>query len=100
MMNRFGSFFLGIIVGAALCYGASNFHVVRAQDGFHLVQKVRAGLADAYVDVRTFAVSDWSARPDLVAALVRENKQYIMTGNAAEAIQQQVKQLVPPWPKQ
>jgi len=100
-MNRFGSFMFGVMVGAALCYGASNYHLIRAQDGFHAVHKERAGFAEAYVDVRSFGVSDWSAHPALVASLIHENKQSIMTGNAAEAIQQQVNQLVPnSWPKQ
>lgn len=98
-MFRILSFPMGIAAGALLCYGATNYHLVRANDGFHLVQKRQAQLAEAYVDVRTFGVGDWTKHPALAAAIVAENKQYIMDGAAANSLQGGLSQL-PGWPAQ
>lgn len=51
-MRRIYGFVFGIGLGALACLGAMNYHVVRAQDGFHLVQKQHARLGQAYVDTR------------------------------------------------
>lgn len=98
-MPRIFSFLLGVAAGVMLCYGATNYHVVRAQDGFHLVHKQRARLAEAYVDVRSFGISDWTSHTELAAALTAENKQYVMEGAAANALQSGLSQL-PSWPQQ
>lgn len=78
MMNRIVTFLLGIATGVVMCFGATNYHIVRANDGFHLVHKQRSRMSEAYVDVRGFGVSDWSNRPELAAELVADNKQYVM----------------------
>lgn len=96
-MPRIFSFLMGAAVGALLCYGATNYHVVRADDGIHLINKQRARLAEAYVDVREFGVGDWASHTDLAAALVAENKQYLMEGAAAKSLQGGLSQL-PAWP--
>lgn len=98
-MPRILSFPMGVAAGAMLCYGATNFHVVRADDGFHLVHKQRARLAEAYVDVRQFGVGDWAQHTDLAAAIVADNKQYIMEGAASNSLQGGLSQL-PGWPAQ
>lgn len=98
-MPRIFSFLLGVAAGVMLCFGATNYHVVRAQDGFHLVHKQRARLAEAYVDVRKFGVGDWSSHSELAAALVADNKQSIMTDAAANSVQDGLSQL-PNWNQQ
>ncbi len=98
-MPRIFSFLLGVAAGVMLCYGATNYHVVRAQDGFHLVHKQRARLAEAYVDVRAFGVGDWTNHAELAAALTAENKQYVMEGAAANTVESGLSQL-PGWPQQ
>ena len=98
-MPRLLSFLLGVAAGAMLCYGATNYHLVRAQDGFHLVHKSRARLAEAYIDVREFGVGDWANHAELASALVAENKQYVMDGAAGNSLQSGMNQL-PKWPQQ
>jgi hypothetical protein len=98
-MPRIFSFFTGMVAGAFLTMGAMNFHVVRAQDGFHLVHKIRPQLSETYLDVRSFGVSDWSAHPDLVADLLHDNQQSLMQGSAANSLQQGAQQLTPSWPQ-
>jgi hypothetical protein len=95
-MRRILSFPLGIAVGAMLCYGATNFYVVRADDGIHLVHKQRARLSEAYVDVREFDAGDWSRHAELAAALVAENKQQLMGSAVANSLQNGLSQL-PAW---
>src|SRR5262245_13099180 len=98
-MQRVMSFLLGVAAGVMLCWGATNYHVVRAEDGFHLVHKQRARLAEAYVDVRAFGVSDWAKHPELASALVAENKQSVMQGAATNTFQGGLSQL-PNWSQQ
>ncbi len=69
---------VGTSPALVLCFGATNYHIVRANDGFHLVHKQRSRMSEAFVDVRSFSVEDWSNRPELAAELVADNKQYVM----------------------
>jgi hypothetical protein len=98
-MQRVMTFMLGVAAGVMLCWGATNYHVVRAADGFHLVEKQRARLAEAYVDVRAFGVSDWANHPDLASALVAANKQSVMQSAAVNTFQGGLSQL-PNWSQQ
>jgi len=77
--RRIYSFVFGLGVGALVCLGVMNFHIVRANDGFHLVQKHHAKLAQSYVDVRQFSALDWADNADLTAALVSDSKEYMTT---------------------
>ena len=76
---RLYAFALGIGVGASVCLGVMNFHIVRARDGFYLVQKHHAKLTQTYVDTREFDARDWAENADLAAALTADNKGYLMT---------------------
>jgi hypothetical protein len=98
-MPRLFSFMSGMVAGALLTLGAMNFHVVRGQDGFHLIHKIRPQLTETYLDVRSFGVSDWTAHPELVADLIHDNKQSLMEGSAANSMQQGAQQLAPGWPQ-
>ena len=99
-MSRLGTFLFGMIVGFLLYAGVTNFHVVRARDGFHLVAKQNANLSETYVDIRQFSLSDWTNHPQLAAALAKANKQYLIGDAAAASLQEGVNQLVPAWPDQ
>src|SRR5262249_18362940 len=95
MMSRLSSFFLGLVAGAVLLHVTTNFHVVRASDGFHLIAKQPARLSETFVDVRTFKMSDWAARPQLANALVQANQGQLLGDSAAGALRQSVNQLIP-----
>ena len=99
-MSRFGSFLLGVVIGAALLHVAMNFHVVRATDGFHMVAKQPARFSEVYVDIRQYSMSDWAGHPQLASDLVQANKQNLIGGSATNAIQDGINQLAPAWPKQ
>ncbi len=73
-VSRIGDFVMGVVCGGALTAGTMNFHVVRANDGVHLVRKLTAGINEPYVDVRNFSASDWADHKALAAAIVRSGK--------------------------
>jgi hypothetical protein len=80
--------FVGVFaLGALSCFGAMNYHIVRAQDGFHLVQKNHARLGGAYVDTRSFDAATWGAHPDLVLALRADNEQMLVNEAAPGVLQ-------------
>jgi hypothetical protein len=98
-MPRLFSFLTGMVAGAFLVLGAMNFHIVRAQDGFHMIHKIRPNLSESYLDIRSFGVSDWTAHPDLVADLIHDNKQSLMEASTANSLQQGIQQVAPAWPQ-
>jgi hypothetical protein len=73
-MSRLGDFVMGVICGGALTVGSMNFHVVRANDGMHVVRKLTTGVEDTYVDIREFTPADWNTHRVLAAAIVRAGK--------------------------
>ena len=85
--GRFYPFALGIGVGMSLCFGLMNFHVVRARDGFHLVQKRHGTLGQVYVDARLFSETDWTNHSELAAAMTAANKEYLMLGMPEDLIE-------------
>jgi hypothetical protein len=85
--------------GAVLMYSATLYHVVRATDGIHLVAKQPPRLAETYVDIRNFTMTDWASHPQLASALVQGNQQRLLGDSAAGAVRDAVKQALPEWPK-
>lgn len=77
-MKRAKGFLTGVVVGALGMYGAMTYHVVRASDGLHLIPKVHPGLAEVYVDIRSFDAGDWNAHRNLAAALVKADKESLI----------------------
>jgi hypothetical protein len=67
--------------------GLMNFHVVRARDGFQLVQKRHAMLGQVYVDATQFSETDWMDHSELAAAMTADNKEYLMKGLPANPVQ-------------
>ena len=78
-------FFLGVIVGAVLVFGAQRYHIVRAKDGVYVVPKLSADFNEAYVDIREFGVSDWANHKELAAALVKAQYNHLLEDSAAES---------------
>lgn len=79
-MRHSGTFFAGFGVGALVCLGVMSFQIVRAPDGFHILQKHHARLGQVYVDTREYGPADWSDDTDLAEGLKAANKEYVMKG--------------------
>jgi hypothetical protein len=73
-MRRIWTFVSGIVVGGILIFAAMNYHIIRADDGFHVVPKLDAQLALTYADIRGFTVADWAKNSELAAALMNANR--------------------------
>ncbi len=86
-------FIFGIGLGVLGCLATMNFHVVRAQDGFHLVQKQHARLGQAYVDTRQFSDTDWTQNPELVASIRADSGQGLVNETSPGFFQQGVNRL-------
>ncbi len=93
-MRRLMTFFLGMVTGGALLFGAMNYHLIRAQDGVYFVPKIEHKLAAAYVDIRSFTVSDWAQHTEIAAALMNAGKGDLMKNSATGALQNGFDQLL------
>lgn len=82
MMSRLGSFVCGMLVGAALLWGAMHYHVIRGNDGVYLVPKLSNSLASPYVDIRQFTLSDWQQHRALAAAILQSNKAHLLSDSS------------------
>jgi hypothetical protein len=79
-------FLLGVSFGAGGMFVVRTYHVVRADDGFHLVPKVTAQFNDAYIDIRNFDLRSWDDHRPLAVALVKANKPQLVTQGAGESL--------------
>lgn len=89
-MGRLGSFIGGIVVGGVAVYVGLKYHVVRANDGFHLVPKLQAQFDDAYVDIRQFGFEDWNKHRSLAVAMAQADKGYLMQETSTDSLRQSV----------
>ena len=93
-MRRVMTFFLGMVVGGALLYAAEHFHLVRAQDGFHLIPKTESKLAATYVDIRNFSPTDWAQHTDVAMAITKAKQGQLLQNSAAQSLQDSVQELL------
>ena len=96
MMRRLMTFFLGMVTGGALLFGAMNYHLIRAHDGFHFVPKISPKIAAAYVDIRGFSAADWAQHSDITAALLADDQGSLMKSSVSESIHQKIDQFLEP----
>jgi hypothetical protein len=103
-VGKLYNFVLGVVVGFFLYHAATNYHLVYANDGVLLVAKVQPRLAESYVDVRSFTPADWVSHPQLAVDLQQAGKGHVITGAAADAVnnavEQGINQLLPQQPPQ
>lgn len=80
-----------IVLGAALGCGitivAFRWHVVRADDGWHMIESGTPMPTDCYADVREWSPNEWAEHPQLAAALVTAGKgDLVMRTSAANVL--------------
>jgi hypothetical protein len=80
------NFIGGCVVGALALYAALSFHVVRAEDGHHVIAKTTLALHDTYVDIRPFGVNEWKDHLELVEAMRKAGKKDLVKGAAENAV--------------
>lgn len=89
-MGQLGSFLGGIVVGGVAVFVGLKYHVVRANDGVHLVPKLQAQFDEAYVDIRKFGFEDWNKHRGLAVAMVQAEKGYLMQETATDSLRRSV----------
>jgi hypothetical protein len=95
-MRRLSTFIFGMAVGGLLVYVALNYHLIHAKDGLHMVPKVNATLAGAYVDIRQFGPADWTERPEIAMAIFRAERGDLMESAASDSLQTGLDRLLGP----
>lgn len=90
-MFRLSSLVLGIVIGGVLVFGSHHYHLLRTDDGFFLVPKTESTFSDAYVDIRSFTLKDWAEHRNLATALVKANKQDLMTTSTVNSLEDGLK---------
>jgi hypothetical protein len=93
-MSRLSSFVLGLVVGGAAVFTGLKYHVVRADDGLHLIPKQTAELHEVYVDIREFGPSDWAEHPELAAAILKSGEEELLQDAARDVINQSIDDLL------
>lgn len=85
-MGRFSSFVFGILIGGAAVFVGLKYHVVRADDGLHMIPKQQAEFREVYVDIREFGPQDWTRHPELAAAIVKAEKGELFQGAVRQGV--------------
>jgi hypothetical protein len=93
-MSRLSTFLFGVVVGAVGVVVSENYYIVRSQESFHLVPKVAARLEMPYRDIRQFTVEDWQDNQSLALAIIKSQKQDLMTETGLSNMQRQFESML------
>ena len=93
-MSRTFIFLLGVAVGALGHFAILNYHVVRAEDGFHVIPKIASNMGQSYVDIREFGVAEWNEHKPLLSAIVKAEKPDLIHHAARGSIQTEIHNVV------
>lgn len=89
-MHRITWFVGGFIAGVVALLVVQQNHIVRADEGLHLVPRVTAGYEDIYVDIREFQLTDWRDHEALAMALVRNDKEDLLKESAVHSVYESI----------
>lgn len=89
-MKSLGPFLTGIILGAVGMYFTLHYHVVRANDGFHMVEKFSSTPWGTYADIRSFGYQEWVDHQELAYAITKAGKTELIQGVAVAPLQNAV----------
>lgn len=92
-MNRFGAFLLGLVLGVALTFVGLRYHVVRANDSFHVVPRQGGSMEDLYVDIREFDLKAWNQHRSLAIDLIAAKKEHLIRDTTTNSISKRLDNL-------
>ena len=92
-MNRFGAFLLGLGLGVALTFVCLRYHIVRANDSFHLVARQGGSMEDLYVDIREFDLKAWNQHRTLAIDLIAAKKEHLIGDSASNSVSKRLDNL-------
>ena len=73
----------GLCVGGVIMFGAMKYHLLNTDQGYRLIPKRNATLAEAYLDVRQWGAAEWAQHPDLIWALSQSGDSNILRDSRA-----------------
>ena len=85
-MHRITWFIGGVIAGVVGLLVVQQYHIVRNDEGVHLVPRVSAGYDDIYVDIREFDFADWQDHEAVAMALVKSEKEDLVNSAAVDSV--------------
>jgi len=69
-MSHLKLLIIGFLTGSLCSFAVLEFHIVRAEDGFHVVPRSPApSIRLAYSDIRDWSTDNWTEYPELIRAL-------------------------------
>lgn len=83
-------FLFGMVCGALLLYTSMHYHVVRSDEGFHLVPKLSQDFSNIYTDIRGFTINDWQGRKRVAAAIMQADKADLLGESAIGGVRESV----------
>jgi len=93
-MKRISWFIAGCVAGGAFMYAGITHHLLGTSSGWELVPKSSATFDDSFLDVREFGLSDWAEHRELVAAIIKAEKEKILGEAAQHSIEKTAGRLV------
>lgn len=88
IMKSFWCFIAGLVLGVSMMGIAYSYHFVRSGEGIVIVPKTTASLANVYVDITDWTLTEWGDHPAVMRALVEDGRSdLIKTSVADEALQ-------------
>lgn len=89
-MGRLGTFVAGFLLGGGTVFFTLHYHIVRANDGIHMVPKFSSTFAESYVDIRAFGYQEWTDHHELAVAITKAGKTDLLQGIAVAPLQNAV----------
>jgi hypothetical protein len=65
---------LGAVLGCGITIVAFRWHVVRANDGWHMIASGTSMPVDCFADVREWTPNEWADHPQLATSMVAAGK--------------------------
>ncbi len=93
-MNRLSTFVFGVLVGAALMFTSLKYHIIRAEDGLHLIPKVTSQFGDIYVDIRQFGPEQWSEHRSLTLAIAAAKQENLLEDSVTSGLRRRVEDTI------
>ena len=93
-MKKLPAFFFGMLVGSILMFVTLKYHIVRSQQGLHIVPKSAANLSLPYVDIREFSIQDWNEYRQLAADIAQSDEAHLLEATARSSLDNTIRDVL------
>ena len=89
-MGKVGTFIFGFLLGGVFVFSTLHYHLIRAEDGMHVVAKTTSTFSETYVDIRSFGPDEWYGHRQVAEAIHQAGKTELLQGFVTNPIQNAV----------